>query len=108
MLINVAEPERHTVFDYDITLDSGFLLSVTVDPTQGDTIDIGRDVTAIHLSAKPSKLNPKDTLPEEDISVFTPHVLVMTKKARLVAMVTPEAQASWLDAFKETASSTIQ
>jgi len=101
MLINIAEPERHPVTDYDFTLSNGFLLQITIDETKGDTVELGDQVTKIHLSEKKSKLNPKDVLSAEDIIVFTPHILVINKKVRLEADVTPEQQSAWLDTVKE-------
>ena len=107
MIIQNPDPEKHEVHDYDITLSNGFLLQVTVDETLGDSIEFGSTTTHIHLSAKPSRINPKETLGKEDISVFNQHIIVVNHKCRMVTPPSVEDKDNWLDAFKE-AGSTIQ
>lgn len=102
MQINIAEPEKHEVHDYDISLDNGVQLQLTVDETLGDSINIGPETTQVHLAKKPSRMNPKVILAAEDILVFNSHVMVVSHKIRLAAVSSEADETAWMETLKAT------
>lgn len=107
MEINITGPEKHLVHDYDITIDSGGVLQVTIDEVQGDSITFGDFTTTVKLSEKPSRINPKETLGAEEIVIFTPHILLFTHKTRMATMPDAQDESNWMNTYK-SAGATIQ
>lgn len=94
MIIETPEVKRF-LDDYDILFSSGLMMPVTVDLSKGDSISFDDKAILVHLSSKPSQLNPDKTLPAEDITIFTPHILSIQHRVREVVDLSPNEQASY-------------
>ena len=95
------------VTDYDFTLD-GVNFSFTIDHEKGDFIHDDPDAFRILLETKPSKINPRETLAREEVTVYKAHVRAYWKKERELTELDPQDQQNWLDAFKDSVGGTIQ
>lgn len=100
MLINSPEVKR-TVDDYDFCLTGGMVMPVTIDEAIGDTVSFTPDGVVIHLAIKPSYNDPTKTLPAEDITIFTKHLLFVQHRRREITQLTPEQQHEWLKTLQE-------
>jgi hypothetical protein len=106
--MRVEAPEvKKIVDDYDLVFSSGMMLPVTLDKSAGDTIEFDKDVITFRLTAKPSINDPDITLPAEDITVFTKHLVTVQHRTREVRELTPEQQFEWKKHLKEVGG-TIQ
>ena len=89
MNISSLEPNR-MVQDYDILLENGMMLPITIDRAAGDTVEFIGDIIQFTLVPKPSMNDPTKMLPAEDITVFKPHVLSIQHREREIVSLTPE------------------
>lgn len=91
------------VSDYDIIFDTGMMLPLTVDFSAGDTIVFGDRTIEINIVAKPSEVNPKETIPAVATTIFLGHVASIQKRTREIAELTPEAkhelQQTWQELY---------
>lgn len=86
---------KKIVNDYDIVSKSGMMLPVTIDLALGDTITFNDLTIMVHLSAKPSKTNPLQTLPAEDITIFINQVFSVQHREREIIERTPTQLDEW-------------
>jgi hypothetical protein len=108
MILNLPEPEKHIVDNYDFWFTNGQVMSLQIDPVLGDHIDFSTHPTAvtIHLAAKPHRTNPDNRLPQEDITIFLSHLLTIIKKTEEVVPLTTEQQIQWQKTVQEIAKTT--
>jgi hypothetical protein len=103
MLVNTPD-EVKVVDDYDITFQSGFGMPLTVDIEAGDTITFSDDAILVKLASKPSSTNSTKMLPQEDITIFTKHIVAVQHRERRVTVLTPEQQHAWNQTLSEMIS----
>lgn len=89
MIVHSA-PEARTVHDYDYTFTTGLFLSVTVDETAGDQMSSSGDKVYFIIAEKPSPADPKVTIPAEDITIHTNHIVSVQHRSRIVTPPSPE------------------
>lgn len=108
--MRVESPEpRKLVTDYDIVFDSGMMMPITIDPSQGDSIDFGDLVIVANLAAKPSLNDPTKTLGAEVHTYYLSKVACVTKREREVVELGPEAKEEWHKTFQSMVTSpTVQ
>lgn len=98
----IQSPEiKKILFDYDITFTTGMIMPLTLDPTLGDTIDLSPTVIQVHLEPKPSLSDPTVTLPAEDITIFTNHILSIQKRKREITDLSPDERLQWKKVMAE-------
>ena len=92
MIINNPLPSPHTVLDYDFTYTNGLGQTITVDEAAGDTVDWHTSPLTVifRMASKPSPINPKQTIPSEEMTIFLAHILVVRKSTRLITPPTTE------------------
>lgn len=100
MLIDSPEIKK-TVIDYDIVLDFGVTVPITIDPSKGDTIELGDKIISIHMPSKASDNNPEHQLPAEDMTIFVSHVVSIQRREREVVELSPEQKLIQAKMFKE-------
>ena len=89
MVINPVLDTK-TVYDYELLSANGIPLTLTIDESAGDVVEIDKLVVTFHLTAKPSVTNPDVNLPAEEITVFVNHLLSITKRTREITEVSPD------------------
>jgi len=105
MIIQTPEIKRY-LDDYDILFTSGFLMPLTIDLAKGDSISFDEKAILVHLSSKPSLIQLDKTLPVEDITIFTAHIISIQHRVREVVELSPEAQLQAQKVWQELATST--
>ena len=100
MEISIPAPPSHLVVDYDIVLDSGVLLSYTLDPEKGDTVTERGGKLLVFLAEKTSRGDPTKKIAAEEIEIYVPHIMTVTRRERQATDQTVEDQLNWLEAFK--------
>jgi hypothetical protein len=68
-------------------------MQVTVDPEAGDSITFGDQAVEAHLVSKPSLLNPEETLPAEDVTIFNFHIMAVQHRRREALVLTDSQRA---------------
>ena len=88
--------EPRVLTDYDILLDNGMMMPVTIDKDAGDVVDfIGNPLAVvIRYSEKPTNI-PDVKLPAEETTIYMSHVISITTRERLVLPRTPEQEDLW-------------
>lgn len=86
---------KKTVYDYDFGFASGQLLSFTIDPSEGDTIDLGNEVIRAFFPAKPNPINPEVKTPERRVTIYVSQLSAVETRQRELVALTPEQEAEW-------------
>lgn len=105
MIIQTPEKTK-VVTDYDLNVD-GILIQLTIDPSIGDSFEVGSETIDILKASRASAAHPNESLPPEHITVFKAHVRTISKRDRTVREASPEDRDNWLDAIK-LATKTVQ
>jgi hypothetical protein len=85
------------------------MMPITVDLERGDSISFDDKAILVHLAPKPSKLNPENTLPAEDITIFTPHIISIQHRVREIVELSPNEKAEFQETWnKLIAHPTVQ
>lgn len=94
MIVNAPEDTR-TVIDYDICVEPGLVMPITLDPKAGDTFEVNDRTIEIRLAPRESKTDPETKLPGEDITIFLSKTISISKRERVVVELTPEQKLEW-------------
>src|SRR4051812_10540781 len=97
-LISNATEER-LLEEYDITFTGGHMMTVAICKDEGDTVDFAKYPSlAVEFHIGPKKgltSDPDSTLPAEDITLFTSHILAIQKRVRVIKPIPAEQKAAW-------------
>lgn len=99
-------PDCRLVEDYDIEAITGNSMTVTIDPTLGDTIDINPTRILIYVAPRQSQVDPTKKSPSETTTINQSHVFAVRKREREIMNLTIEQQVEWSRTFKEMGSKT--
>jgi hypothetical protein len=100
MEINAILPVK-VVEEYEFIFSSGFLLAISIEPSEGDLIDFGSDRILITKPSKPSLVDPNQSLPAEDVTLFRNHLISIQHRTREVVGRTPDQEVEWQETLKE-------
>lgn len=108
MFITTPDPVKKIIEEYDFSFRDGLDQSYSVDQEAGDTIDIDTYPHAIvlNLVARPS-IDPARKYPARQVTIFTNHLLSITKRVREVEEPTEE-QKELIRLTVQEISKTIQ
>ena len=103
MLALLDNDEPRVVDEYDLFFVSGVMFPVTIDRSQGDTVDIGPDFVKVFLAAKASLSDPDKIVPAEDHTFFTKHLIAIQHRQSARNVMTPDQRAEFQKTFKKVA-----
>ena len=78
------------VMDYDFAFTNGMRISQSLEPNTGDYAEELADRYILHLSEKPSKVDPDELIPAEDVTVFKDQVVVLINRKRMMKLPTEQ------------------
>lgn len=94
-------PDFRIVEDYDIESITGNSITVTIDPSIGDTISISDAQIAIYVAPRTSQADKSQVNPAETTTINATHVFAVRKRERQIMNMTVEQQFEWQKTFKE-------
>jgi hypothetical protein len=95
MQLNIANKPPKLVEDWNFTFVNGFLLSISVDAAQGDTVIQDPEARTIefYIEERPSLVDPEvAAFGKEHITIYLPNVLSLSRRMRAIQDATPEQQ----------------
>lgn len=91
---------KKLVDEYDFIFSSGMIMPLTIDKSQGDSIDFVEEGVVVKLTPKPSLSDPDVMLPGEEVTLFSKHLLAIQHRRREVVDLTPEQKYEQRNFFK--------
>lgn len=107
MIINSGNMEPKLVKDYDFIFTNGLVHQVTIDESLGDSIEIGEDLSKVHIGARPSQGDPTQLSPEEDNTINMKNVIMVVHRKRTIIPQSPEQKEQFHQLIKQRTSKTI-
>lgn len=81
--------------EYDFLFNNGQAMPITIDSAAGDTLHITDTMITVDLVAKPSRIDPSNMLPAEDVIIYKHQLMAVQHRKREVSAMTPEQQFEW-------------
>lgn len=99
MHITSSDPPNKFIEQYDITLNSGLVIPLTIDAAVGDTIEFTPEKILVKLAAKPSLIDPSISLPAEDVEVARTQVAALLHRTVEVSGIVPKMSKEWIQSL---------
>lgn len=104
--MNIMTPQTVRVIkQYDFTFDNESILPVPIDEAAGDSITFFPGEAQVHLSRKPSPVNPSQVLQQEDYVINLMKVIWRRQTTHEITLMSPEAKAQWDKTIQEMSGS---
>jgi hypothetical protein len=98
----IKAPEiKHIVDDYEFLFESGFMLPVSIDKDQGDTVEFEDKAILIYKAPRPSQSDPTRFLSAEDITIFPTHIVAINHRTREVTELGPNEKEALRKSFTD-------
>lgn len=110
MYTTSPDPIKKLIEEYDFSFTNGMMLPITIDREAGDEVDLSTHPHAIivNIVEKPSRIIPDQTVPAEQITIFTAHLLSIQKRIKEVEELTFEQKEQFRLTVQELSTKTIQ
>ena len=110
MLIKSVTEEPRLVEDFDINYVNGSAISITIDPTTGDSYDFPSGSMVVHfrLGAKQSPVIPEGIIQPEEFFIPLINVLCIRHSSRMIEVETPEEKEEWNRVIQELTVSNVK